>query len=151
MSEYNFVHLSAGDLLRAERERPGSKVGDLINSYIVEGKIVPMEITIGLLRTAMLESGATRFLIDGFPRAMDQAQAFEREVAKASFVLFFDCPEGEMERRLLKRGESSGRVDDNIDSIRKRYRPEPRTGGLLMNGRQVPYVSGDDDAGDQAL
>jgi len=60
-------------------------------------------------------------LIDGFPRALDQGMAFEDEVCKAKFVLFFECPEGEMEKRLLKRGESSGRVDDNIESIRKRY------------------------------
>lgn len=80
-----------------------------------------MEITIGLLEQAMLESGETRFLIDGFPRAMDQALAFERQIARADFVLYFECPEAEMEKRLLKRGESSGRADDNIVSIKKRY------------------------------
>ena len=42
------------------------------------------------------------------------------QVCECAFVLYFECPETEMERRLLKRGETSGRVDDNIDSIRKR-------------------------------
>ena len=42
-------------------------------------------------------------------------------MCECAFVLYFECPESEMERRLLKRGETSGRVDDNIDSIRKRY------------------------------
>ncbi|KNE59645.1 UMP-CMP kinase [Allomyces macrogynus ATCC 38327] len=119
--DYDFVHLSAGDLLRAERQRPGSAVGELINTYIKEGQIVPMEITIKLLETAMLESGKSRFLIDGFPRKMDQADAFEETVAAADFVLYFSCPEEEMLRRLLKRGESSGRVDDNLESIKKRF------------------------------
>lgn len=114
----NFV---AGDLLRAERNRPGSQVGELINSYIKEGKIVPMEITISLLEQAMKESGASRFLIDGFPRKMDQAEKFEETVVLSKMVLFFDCPEEVMEKRLLKRGETSGRVDDNLESIRKRF------------------------------
>lgn len=55
VSEKNFVHLSAGDLLRAEQNREGSQVGQLIRQYIREGTIVPMEITIGLLKTAMQE------------------------------------------------------------------------------------------------
>ena len=73
--------IAAGDLLREERNRPGSKVGELINSYIKEGQIVPMEITIKLLDTAMLQSGGNRFLIDGFPRKMDQAHKFEETVS----------------------------------------------------------------------
>lgn len=74
----------AGDLLRAEQKRPGSKYGELINHYIKEGLIVPMEVTIALLENAMKEametSKATRFLIDGFPRKMDQALKFEEVV-----------------------------------------------------------------------
>jgi UMP-CMP kinase len=52
---------------------------------------------------------------------MDQAVKFEETVAEAKLVLYFECPEEEMLNRLLKRGETSGRVDDNIDSIRKRF------------------------------
>jgi UMP-CMP kinase len=108
-------------LLRAERNRKGSPFGELINNYIAEGQIVPMEITIALLHAAMKESKKSRFLIDGFPRKMDQALKFEEKVCESKFVLFFDCPEEEMLKRLLKRGETSGRVDDNIESIRKRF------------------------------
>ena len=89
--KYNFAHLSAGDLLRAEQDRPDSQFGDLIRTHIREGKIVPMEVTIKLLENAMdaaLESksgegwgdGRGRFLIDGFPRKMDQALKFEEDV-----------------------------------------------------------------------
>ncbi|KAI8801985.1 adenylate kinase-domain-containing protein [Cladochytrium replicatum] len=119
--DYGFVHLSAGDLLREERNRPGSPYGDLINMYIREGKIVPMEITIALLHEAMRKNGGTRFLVDGFPRALDQALKFEEVVCESKFVLYFECPEEEMLKRLLKRGETSGRVDDNIESIKKRF------------------------------
>jgi UMP-CMP kinase len=66
VKDYAFEHLSAGDLLRAERERPGSKYGDLINDYIKNGQIVPMEITIALLDNAMKASGGKRFLVSLF-------------------------------------------------------------------------------------
>lgn len=74
----------AGDLLRAEQERPGSQYGELIKTYIKEGKIVPMEVTIALLENEMLASGQDRFLIDGFPRKMDQALKFEEAVSVGS-------------------------------------------------------------------
>ena len=80
------------------------------------------EITIKLLHTAMEQSSNNRFLIDGFPRALDQGLAFEKQVCESSFVLFFDCSEDEMLARLMKRAETSGRVDDNEDSIRKRFK-----------------------------
>lgn len=53
---------------------------------------------------------------------MDQAHAFEGSVCPAKVVLFFDCPEVVMEARLLNRGLTSGRADDNAESIRKRFR-----------------------------
>ncbi|KAK9701955.1 bifunctional uridylate/adenylate kinase [Basidiobolus ranarum] len=121
VEDFGFVHLSAGDLLREEASRPGSEFHELINNYIKEGKIVPHEVTIALLRKAMKSSGSKRFLVDGFPRAMDQALEFEKSICECNFVLYFECPTEEMEKRLLKRGESSGRLDDNIESIRKRF------------------------------
>ncbi|KAH7364483.1 adenylate kinase-domain-containing protein [Rhexocercosporidium sp. MPI-PUGE-AT-0058] len=126
--DYHFTHLSAGDLLRAEQDREGSEFGDLIKSYIKDGKIVPMEVTVQLLENAMTEvvnkdkDHKGKFLIDGFPRKMDQALKFEETVCPSKFVLFFDCPEEEMQRRLLERGKTSGRSDDNAESIKKRFK-----------------------------
>ncbi|KAF8479047.1 UMP-CMP kinase [Russula ochroleuca] len=132
VEKYSFSHLSAGDLLRAEQDRPNSHYGDLIRTYIREGQIVPMEVTIKLLENAMRtelqsksgsgwEDGKGRFLIDGFPRKMDQALKFEEDVCQSSLVLFFTTDEETMLKRLLKRGETSGRDDDNIESIKKRF------------------------------
>jgi adenylate kinase len=118
---YGFTHLSAGDLLR-EEVASGSAVGEECAAIMREGKLVPMEVTIGLLRKAMVKAGARDFLIDGFPRALDQAERFEALVKPCEAVLFFDCPEEVMEARLLKRGETSGRADDNAETIRKRFR-----------------------------
>ncbi|KAI9674487.1 MAG: hypothetical protein M1817_001825 [Caeruleum heppii] len=132
VDEFGFTHLSAGDLLRAEQDREGSEVGELIRGNIKEGIVVPMEITVGLLETAMKEAltesegmkekGQGMFLIDGFPRKMDQALHFESSVCPSLFTLFFACPEDILETRLLNRGKSSGRADDNIDSIKKRFK-----------------------------
>jgi len=64
------------------------------------------------------------FLIDGFPRNRDNLEGWHQVIgdwATVEFVLFFDCPEHVMEQRLLKRGETSGRTDDNIESIKKRF------------------------------
>lgn len=58
----------------------------------------------------------------GFPRKMDQALHFESSVCPSQFTLFFDCPEEEMQKRLLHRGETSGRSDDNAESIKKRFK-----------------------------
>ena len=93
-------------------------------SYIKEGKIVPVEVTVKLLLAAMDKHPGKKFLIDGFPRAMDNKHGWDTVVgdkAEVAFCLFFECPEEELEKRLLKRGETSGRDDDNIDSIRKRF------------------------------
>ncbi|KAI9598275.1 adenylate kinase-domain-containing protein [Syncephalis fuscata] len=122
VEDFGFVHLAAGDLLRDEQERPGSEYGELIRHNIKEGLIVPKEVTIALLKNAMKRSNSKRFLIDGFPRAMDQALQFEDTVAEGTAVLYFECPEEEMLKRLLNRGTTSGRADDNIESIRKRFR-----------------------------
>ncbi|KAG0659683.1 hypothetical protein C6P46_005042 [Rhodotorula mucilaginosa] len=139
VKQHGFVHLSAGDLLRAEQNRDGSEFGAMIKDYIKEGKIVPMEVTIKLLENAMRaamssEAGegkeatkqatipARRFLIDGFPRQMDQAIKFDESVCPSKLVLFLVCPEHILLERLLERGKTSGRDDDNAESITKRFR-----------------------------
>ena len=73
MHDYGFVHLSAGDLLRAERNS-GSENGEMIDRLILEGKIVPVKVTLGLLKNAMEKSAQHLFLIDGFPRNYDNLQ-----------------------------------------------------------------------------
>ncbi len=132
VEDYGFVHLSAGDLLRAEQQREGSQYGAMIAEYIKEGKIVPMEVTVALLSNAIADAlakqggeGKGRFLVDGFPRKMDQAIKFDESVCPSQFVLFLQCSEEVMLSRLLERGKTSGRTDDNIESIKKRFRKLP--------------------------
>lgn len=133
--EFKFVHLSAGDLLRAERAKAESKHADLINSYIKEGKIVPVEITVQLILAAMDKTPGKKFLIDGFPRNEDNKTGWYKEAgdrALVKFVLFYDCPLEDLKVRLLKRGETSGRADDNMESIIKRFE--------TFNAESMPVV-----------
>lgn len=111
---FKFVHLSAGDLLRAERKRAGSEYGELIENHITNGTIVPVEITCKLLENvsrnilfrtafivtlaqAMYATGGTScpgFLIDGFPRNRDNLEGWKRNMddkADVAFVLFIQC------------------------------------------------------------
>uniref|UniRef100_A0A2P2I436 UMP-CMP kinase n=2 Tax=Hirondellea gigas TaxID=1518452 RepID=A0A2P2I436_9CRUS len=126
VEEFGVVHLSAGDLLRRERNTPGSEHGELISKYIKEGKIVPVEITVALLLTEMkkcVSEKKTSFLVDGFPRNEDNVRGWKEVVgsyAKVPFILFFSCSEEVMEKRLLSRKQ--GRTDDNVESIRKRFK-----------------------------
>jgi len=134
VEDFDFCHLSAGDLLRAEQNREGSQYGELIKTCIREGTIVPMEVTIKLLENAMgsamkqrtygdgWANGRGRFLIDGFPRKMDQALEFDKTVCLSSVVIYFSTTEDVMLMRLLERAKTSGREDDNVESIKKRFR-----------------------------
>ena len=123
-SEFGFLHLSAGDLLREERARPNSEFGELIETCLKEGRIVPVEITCSLLKRAMEEAGQNKFLVDGFPRNLDNLTGWKKVMGDSVdeiFCLFLECPEAVMERRLVARGATSGRCDDNLESIRKRF------------------------------
>jgi UMP-CMP kinase len=84
---HNFVHLSAGDLLRAERAKE-SENAELINDYIEKGKIVPVKITCELIKVAMEENGwdKSRFLVDGFPRNKENLEGWQ-EVSIRSLSL----------------------------------------------------------------
>jgi len=126
VDKYGYVHLSAGDLLRAERKAPGSEYGELIEHHITNGTIVPVAITCSLLTRAMKESGKSNFLIDGFPRNKDNLDGWNSEVgsekANVRCVLFFACDEKVCTERCLERGAAgSGRTDDNEESLKKRF------------------------------
>ncbi|XP_034664265.1 UMP-CMP kinase [Drosophila subobscura] len=124
VDRFLFTHLSAGDLLREERSREGSEFGTLIEDYIRNGKIVPVDVTCSLLENAMKNSGKSLFLIDGFPRNQDNLDGWNRQMSEKvdmQFVLFFDCDEEVCVKRCLNRGQDgSGRSDDNLESLKKR-------------------------------
>lgn len=90
VKEFGFIHLSAGDLLRAEMNS-GSKHGEMISTMIKNGQIVPSSVTVGLLDKAMKESGKTKFLIDGFPRNDENNSSWEKEVILSFYFHLHRC------------------------------------------------------------
>lgn len=133
---YKCIHLSVGELLRAERQRGDSSPhAELIESCLVAGQIVPVEISLNLLRNAMDEAcikngdsksmGAPVFLVDGFPRNFDNLSGWTKEMPDYAAVigsLVYDCPIDVLEKRIMGRAETSGRSDDNLESARKRFK-----------------------------
>lgn len=126
-TQLGWVHLSTGDLLRAAREA-GGPAADTIESFITAGKLVPNEITVTLLHQAMetatRTTGKTNFLLDGFPRSLDNMEGwyeiFGRD-AELPKMLYFECPYPELEKRIMGRAKFSGRSDDNLESMRLRF------------------------------
>ncbi|TGZ54770.1 hypothetical protein CRM22_010551 [Opisthorchis felineus] len=123
VKKYKYNHLSSGDLLRAECES-GSSRGQELKAIMERGELVPLGIVLSLLKEAMLRCVKKNriFLIDGYPRELEQGIRFEKEVCPCLCVITFDVSEQVMVQRLKKRGETSGRVDDNEETIIKRLK-----------------------------
>jgi adenylate kinase len=126
ISKYGLVHISTGDLLRAERNA-GTELGNQANDYISRGELVPDAVVIGMVRNYMLsKEGANGFIFDGFPRTIPQAEALDRMLEEfntgISVVLGLEVEEDELVKRLMLRGQTSGRVDDQDENtIRNRF------------------------------
>lgn len=122
-AEYGIAHLSAGELLRREIQT-GSGEGKLIDTYLKQGSIVPVEISLGLLKRQILTTGKHRYLVDGFPRNHDNLNGWMKimsDVCDIEMIVFLECNETELERRIIERGRTSNRSDDNIQTAKKRF------------------------------
>lgn len=121
VAKYGFTHLSSGDLLRDE-VKSGSDRGQQLTAIMEKGELVPLFVVLDLLAEAMISklSGSKGFLIDGYPREVAQGEEFEKEILPCTRILYFDVSDETMTQRLINRGKSSGRVDDNEETIKKR-------------------------------
>ena len=125
--QLGWTHLSAGDLLRAEQSA-GGPTTETIKECIAAGKLVPSEISVRLLGSAMERTtrttGKRNFLIDGFPRSLSNLEAwyevFGRQ-AELPTLLYFECPFAVLEQRILGRARYSGRADDNVEAMKLRF------------------------------
>lgn len=124
IAKYNLAHISTGDILRREITE-NTQLGTLAKRYIDKGELVPDEVIIGMLDNKLDKLGNVNGVIfDGFPRTVDQAKALQEMLESyktdVSIMLNLDVPKQELVTRLLKRGETSGRSDDNLETIEKR-------------------------------
>lgn len=121
ISKYNLVHLSTGDIFRANIKGE-TELGKLAKSYIDKGELVPDEVTIGMLESEVNKTPESQgYIFDGFPRTTPQAEALDKFLSskstEISVMLALDVAEEELIKRLLLRGKDSGRADDQDESI----------------------------------
>ena len=126
VEKYGLVHLSTGNLLRQEiLDR--TPLGLEAKNFMDKGQLVPDEVVIGMIDSCLEKHpGAKGFLFDGFPRTVAQAEALDKLLAlkktAIAKVLALEVSEEELVKRLIKRGETSGRSDDTNEAIiRNRY------------------------------
>lgn len=121
MALYKLRHLSTGDLLRSEISRQ-TALGIEAKKFMDKGQLVPDEVVIGMISTVIDENkNATGFYLMGFPRTSAQAEALDNLLefknAPISVMLALEVSEEELVKRLLKRGQTSGRSDDTNEQV----------------------------------
>ena len=126
IEHYNLFHISTGDVLR-DNIRRGTDLGKTAKGYIDQGQLVPDELIIDILAQVLddnKDKAGKGVIFDGFPRTIPQAEALEQLLAdrgtQIDAVVGLEVPEEELIKRILLRGQMSGRSDDNEDTARKR-------------------------------
>ena len=125
IEKFGFEHISTGDVLRGEIKK-GSELGKTAQEYINQGQLVPDQLIVDMLAKVYDEFGRDHkgVIFDGFPRTIPQAEALKAMLSergdKVAAMIELDVPEDELMKRLLLRGQQSGRSDDNEETIRKR-------------------------------
>ncbi|MFD0964790.1 adenylate kinase [Pseudofulvibacter geojedonensis] len=124
--KYDLIHLSTGDIFRFNMKND-TELGKLAKSYINKGDLVPDEVTINMLKSEVEKhTDANGFLFDGFPRTTPQAEALDAFLAtkewKVTATIALEADDEVLVQRLLERGKTSGRADDQDEAkIRNRY------------------------------
>lgn len=118
------VQISTGDILRAAVGK-GTELGKQAKSFMDKGELVPDSVVIGIIEQRIQEADCKKgFVLDGFPRTIEQAEALDAILAKLNIalnhVVNFEVPDEELIQRLLGRAAQEGRSDDNPESIKNR-------------------------------
>ncbi len=125
IGKYGFNHISTGDVLRSEIKN-GTELGKTAKGYIDNGQLIPDELMVSILAGVYDSFGKEHkgVIFDGFPRTIPQAEALKQMLSerghKVAAMIELDVPEEELMQRLIKRGQQSGRSDDNAETIKKR-------------------------------
>jgi len=125
IQKYRLVHLSTGDLLRSQIAA-GTELGIRAKQLMDQGLLVPDEVVIGMIESKLRENqDASGFIFDGFPRTVRQAEALDELLSQyrtsITLMVALMVDNEELTRRLLIRGQTSGRPDDqNEELIRRR-------------------------------
>lgn len=136
--KYNLVHLSTGDIFRFNIKND-TELGKLAKAFMDKGDLVPDELTINMLQSEVDKNpNAAGFLFDGFPRTIAQAEALdsflENKGQNITATVALEADDNILVARLLERGKTSGRPDDqDEEKIRNRYEEYNQKTAPLMN------------------
>jgi len=125
IEKYGLNHISTGDVLRAEIKN-GTELGKTAKGYIDNGQLIPDDLMVSILASVYDSFGREHkgVIFDGFPRTIPQAEALKQMLDergdKVAAMIELDVPEEELMKRLILRGQQSGRADDNEETIKKR-------------------------------
>ncbi|MDD6472853.1 MAG: adenylate kinase [Bacteroidales bacterium] len=125
IKEYGVEHISTGDVLRSEIKN-GTALGKTAATYINDGKLVPDSLIIDMLASVLDAKGKDikGVIFDGFPRTIPQAEALNTMLAErgeeVSTVIGLEVDDDELIKRIIARGQTSGRADDNEETAKKR-------------------------------
>ena len=125
IKHYGLGHISTGDVLRDEIKK-GTELGKTAQQFIDKGQLIPDELMISILASVYdsFGRGHKGVIFDGFPRTIPQAEALKKMLDergdKVAAMIELDVPEEELMKRLVLRGQQSGRADDNEETIKKR-------------------------------
>jgi adenylate kinase len=125
IEHYGLGHISTGDVLRNEIKK-GTELGKTAQGFIDNGQLIPDELMVSILANVYdsFGRGHKGVIFDGFPRTIPQAEALKKMLEergdKVAAMIELDVPEDELMTRLIKRGQQSGRADDNEETIKKR-------------------------------
>ncbi len=123
-NEQKIPQISTGDILRAAIQS-GTEMGLKAKKFMDAGDLVPDEVVIGIIKDRLKESDCKNgFLLDGFPRTIEQAKALDQLLSDMKIglqhVLNLSVPDNELLNRLLERAKIEGRADDNEETIKNR-------------------------------
>ncbi len=124
--KYNLTHLSTGDIFRFNIKND-TELGKLAKTYMDKGDLVPDEVTIQMLQSEVDKNpNSAGFLFDGFPRTIAQAEALDSFLVskkqEITATVALEADDNILVQRLLERGKTSGRPDDqDEEKIRNRY------------------------------
>ena len=142
--EKNLAHISTGDMLR-EHVSNETELGKTAKTLLDEGKLVPDSLVIEMLQERLLSDDCVNgAILDGFPRTIAQAESLDKISAefKISKVIVFEADRDELIKRILNRGETSGRSDDTEESVSVRLEVyENDTAPLIEYYEQKNLVS----------
>jgi len=151
IEKYGLIHLSTGNLLREEIANQ-TDLGTAAKNYMDKGQLVPDEVVLGMIACALDNNvHANGFLFDGFPRTVAQARGLDEMLQQRGsgidLVLALEVTEDELVQRLVNRGKTSGRSDDNEEVIRARIveyenKTAPVAGHYAEAGKVV-YIKGE--------